>query len=67
MATQRAQIRFCVTFALSAPGRPSTWKKSIPVAVLGIVWLLHPSPADAFPTSSAPTTAVRPYGKVACV
>jgi hypothetical protein len=37
----------------------------MPAAALGTVWLSHPTPADAFPTSPAPTTAVRPWGKVA--
>src|ERR1019366_27879 len=37
----------------------------MPAAALGTVWLSHATPADAFPTSPAPTTAVRPWGKVA--
>jgi hypothetical protein len=39
----------------------------MPAAALGTVWLSHATPADAFPTSPAPTTAVKPWGKVACL
>src|ERR1035441_905828 len=34
-------------------------------AALSTVWVSHAAPADAFPTSPAPTTAIRPWGKVA--
>jgi hypothetical protein len=64
-AEDGAQIRFCVTVVLSAPGRPSTRELSMPAAALGTVWLSHATPADAFPTSPAPTAAFRPWGEVA--
>ena len=39
----------------------------MPAAALGSVWLSHATPADAFPTSPAPTTTVKLWAKVACL
>ena len=37
----------------------------MPAAALVTVWLSPTTPADAFPTSPAPTIAARPWEKVA--